>query len=186
MYYVLKTYGIYLVYLLYIINTVCAYCTFCFLWLLYPQKAFATTYMCISVKGWSMQYYTTPEHRPLCCQAAGCYYAALELTGRFLSAHGQGLGQASQPTLHTHKTLGMWAARISLLIQLRRFKEAEAEMAAFRDLESPDLFYEFHSHSYPGKTGMRMQVYVCIVLTYHIRSDDELKCTHTHTHVVCI
>ena len=38
-------------------------------------------------------------------QLAGCYHAALELTSRFLSAHGQGLGQAGQPTMHTHKTL---------------------------------------------------------------------------------
>ena len=39
------------------------------------------------------------------CQREGCYHAALELTGSFLSAHGQGLGQAGQPSLHTHKTL---------------------------------------------------------------------------------
>ena len=41
----------------------------------------------------------------LSMQKEGCYHATLELTGRFLSAHGQGLGQARQPSLHTHKTL---------------------------------------------------------------------------------
>ena len=38
-------------------------------------------------------------------QSCGCLQAAVELTARFLSAHGQGLGQAGQPTVHTHKTL---------------------------------------------------------------------------------
>ena len=56
--------------------------------------------------------------------------------------------------MHTHKTLGMWAGRLSLLVQLRRFREAEVEMAAFKDLDGPDLFYQFHRHSYPGKTGV--------------------------------
>ena len=38
-------------------------------------------------------------------QSCGCLQAAVELTASFLSAHGQGLGQAGQPTVHTHKTL---------------------------------------------------------------------------------
>ena len=44
----------------------------------------------------------------VCVQKEGCYHAGLELTGRFLSAHGQGLGQAGQPSLHTHKTLQVY------------------------------------------------------------------------------
>ena len=110
-------------------------------------------------------------------QQAGCLHAALELTGRFLSAHGQGMGQAGQQTMHTHKTLQvrphknnvqsdththahtrmlqqMWAARIALLVHMRRLKEAELEMTAFGELDNPDLFYQYHAHSYPGKAGV--------------------------------
>jgi tetratricopeptide (TPR) repeat protein len=83
----------------------------------------------------------------------GCYHAALELTGRFLSAHGQGLGQAGQPSLHTHKTLQMWAARLALLVAMQQYHEAELELAAFADLVNPDLYYQYHTHNYPGKTG---------------------------------
>ena len=47
----------------------------------------------------------------------------------------------------------MWAARAALLVHLRRYKEAELELAAFRELDNPDLYYQYHVHSYPGKTG---------------------------------
>ena len=48
----------------------------------------------------------------------------------------------------------MWAARIALLVHLRMFKEAELEMTAFGELENPDLYYQYHRQSYPGKTGL--------------------------------
>ena len=38
-------------------------------------------------------------------QASQCWRAALEFTTRFLTAHGQGVGQKGQRALHTHKTL---------------------------------------------------------------------------------
>ena len=38
-------------------------------------------------------------------QAAQCWRVALEFTTKFLTAHGQGLGQKGQRALHTHKTL---------------------------------------------------------------------------------
>ena len=38
-------------------------------------------------------------------QASQCWRAALEFTTRFLTAHGQGVGQTGQRALHTHKTL---------------------------------------------------------------------------------
>ena len=47
----------------------------------------------------------------------------------------------------------MWSARIALLIQLGLFHEAERELVAFEELQNPDLYYQYHTHSYPGKTG---------------------------------
>ena len=38
-------------------------------------------------------------------QASQCWRAALEFTAKFLTAHGQGIGQKGQRALHTHKTL---------------------------------------------------------------------------------
>ncbi|CAI8044355.1 Trafficking protein particle complex subunit 12, partial [Geodia barretti] len=78
----------------------------------------------------------------------GCYHAALELTGRFLSAHGQGLGQ---PSLHTHKTLQMWGARLALLVVMQQFREAEVEMEAFGELVNPDLFYQYNTQTTPTR-----------------------------------
>ena len=58
----------------------------------------------------------------------------------------------------------MWAARAALLIHLRRYKEAELELAAFRELDNPDLYYQYHVHSYPGKTGEHLDTIVyCVV-----------------------
>ena len=35
----------------------------------------------------------------------------------------------------------------------RKYKDLELELAAFRELDNPDLYYQYHSHSYPGKKG---------------------------------
>lgn len=48
----------------------------------------------------------------------------------------------------------MWSARIGLLMYLRLYKEAELEMQAFGEMLNPDLYYQHHIHSYPGKKGM--------------------------------
>ena len=94
-----------------------------------------------------------PSDCPMWSQSTGCLHSALELTSRFLSAHGQGLGQAGQLTIHTHKTLQMWSARLALLMHLRLYKEAELELHAFVEMLNPDLYYQYHTHSYPGKKG---------------------------------
>ena len=47
----------------------------------------------------------------------------------------------------------MWSARIALLMHLELYQEAEREMVAFDELENPDLYYQYHAHSYPNKTG---------------------------------
>lgn len=94
-----------------------------------------------------------PTHTLYLVQLSGSLHAALELTARFLSAHGQGLGQAGQPTIHTHKTLQMWSTRMALLTHLRLYKEAELELQAFGEMLNPDLYYQYHTNSYPGMKG---------------------------------
>ena len=47
----------------------------------------------------------------------------------------------------------MWCVRISLLMHLGLFQEAERELVAFEELANPDLYYQYHAHSYPNKTG---------------------------------
>ena len=47
----------------------------------------------------------------------------------------------------------MWSARISLLMHLGLFQEAEREMVAFEELQNPDLYYQYHTLSYPNKAG---------------------------------
>ena len=50
-------------------------------------------------------------------------------------------------------SLQMWAARLALLVAMQQYREAEMELAPFADLGSPDLYYQYHAHNYPGKTG---------------------------------
>lgn len=117
---------------------------------------------------------------PCLLQASGSLHAALVLTARFLSAHGQGLGQAGQPTIHTHKTLQMWSARISLLIQLRLYKEAELELQAFGEMLNPDLYYQYHTNSYPGMKGKVAKVTVFQVCCWHKRWESTYHASWFH------
>ena len=48
----------------------------------------------------------------------------------------------------------MWLARMSLLVHTEQFRKAEAELDSFSSLDNPDLYYQYHAHSYPGKKGM--------------------------------
>ncbi|RVE66360.1 hypothetical protein OJAV_G00106560 [Oryzias javanicus] len=68
--------------------------------------------------------------------------AAVDLTGRLLTAHGQGYGKAGQPTSHTTDSL-----------QLNLFQNAELEFEPFGNLDQPDLYYEYYPTVYPGKRG---------------------------------
>ncbi|KAM9786437.1 trafficking protein particle complex subunit 12 [Syngnathus typhle] len=79
--------------------------------------------------------------------------AAVDLTGRLLTAHGQGYGKAGQPTSHTANSLQLWFVRLALLVKLNLFQNAELEFEPFGDLDQPDLFYEFYPTVYPGRRG---------------------------------
>ncbi|KAM4723572.1 trafficking protein particle complex subunit 12 isoform 1-T2 [Anableps anableps] len=79
--------------------------------------------------------------------------AAVDLTGRLLTAHGQGYGKAGQPTSHTTDSLQLWFVRLSLLTKLNLFQNAELEFEPFGNLDQPDLYYEYYPTVYPGRRG---------------------------------
>ncbi|XP_075057600.1 trafficking protein particle complex subunit 12 isoform X2 [Mixophyes fleayi] len=79
--------------------------------------------------------------------------AAVDLSGRLLSAHGQGYGKSGQPTNHTTDSLQLWFLRLSLLVKLGLFQNAEMEFEPFKNLDQPDLYYEYYPHVYPGRRG---------------------------------
>ncbi|XP_056151745.1 trafficking protein particle complex subunit 12 [Lampris incognitus] len=79
--------------------------------------------------------------------------AAVDLTGRLLTAHGQGYGKSGLPTSHTTDSLQLWFVRLALLTKLTLFPSAEAEMEPFGNLDQPDLYYEYYPIAYPGRRG---------------------------------
>ncbi|XP_067099224.1 trafficking protein particle complex subunit 12 isoform X1 [Osmerus mordax] len=79
--------------------------------------------------------------------------AAVDLSGRLLTAHGQGYGKTGQPTSHTTDSLQLWFVRLALLIKLSLFQNAEIEMEPFGSMDQPDLYYEYYPTVYPGRRG---------------------------------
>lgn len=79
--------------------------------------------------------------------------AAVDLTGRLLTAHGQGYGKSAQPTNHTTDSLQLWFVRLALLAKLSLFQNAELELEPFGNLDHPNLFYEYYPTIYPGRRG---------------------------------
>uniref|UniRef100_A0A673KE76 Trafficking protein particle complex subunit 12 n=1 Tax=Sinocyclocheilus rhinocerous TaxID=307959 RepID=A0A673KE76_9TELE len=79
--------------------------------------------------------------------------AAVDLTGRLLTAHGQGYGKSGQPTNHTTDSLQLWFVRLSLLVKLNLFQNAELEFEPFGNLDHPNLYYEYYPTVYPGRRG---------------------------------
>nr|XP_032815581.1 trafficking protein particle complex subunit 12 [Petromyzon marinus]XP_032815582.1 trafficking protein particle complex subunit 12 [Petromyzon marinus] len=79
--------------------------------------------------------------------------AAVELTGRLLTAHGQGHGKCGQPSSHTTDSIQLWFVRLALLVKLRLFGGCDAELEPFGNLDHPDLYYEYYPHVYPARRG---------------------------------
>jgi len=87
--------------------------------------------------------------------AAGCWRAAVDFTTKYLTAHGQGLvsmGQNQRSNL-SPSILQIWFVRIALLVKLRMFSSAEAELNAFKEFDAPDLYYQYYPELYQGKKG---------------------------------
>ena len=86
-------------------------------------------------------------------QARGQYPAALELSGRFLTAHGQSYTNTGS-SLHTEQTLAMWSGRLLLLFQLRYYRECASELEHFKGFNQSDLFYQSYPNRYGDQRGM--------------------------------
>ena len=85
--------------------------------------------------------------------AAGNYRAAVNHTCTLLELYGQGRGRAGHISKHSPSSLQVWWVRLALMVKLKHFSVAEAEAAAFGDLDKPDLFYEYYPEQYPGRKG---------------------------------
>eukprot|EP00092_Neocalanus_flemingeri_P034874 GFUD01037949.1.p1 GENE.GFUD01037949.1~~GFUD01037949.1.p1 ORF type:complete len:922 (+),score=262.07 GFUD01037949.1:67-2832(+) len=85
--------------------------------------------------------------------AAGNYRAAVNHTAQLLEMYGQGKGKAGQLSKHSQTSLQLWWVRLALLVKLRQFSVAEAEAAAFGELDSPDLFFQYYPELYPNRRG---------------------------------
>lgn len=84
---------------------------------------------------------------------AGCLRAAVDLTGRLLTAGGQGDIGVGQAVQHSPQMMQLWYCRMALLVKLRLYEMAESEMRAFQTLDTPDLYFEFYPQIYPGRRG---------------------------------
>lgn len=47
----------------------------------------------------------------------------------------------------------LWHCRFSLMMKLRMYSVLESEFIAFRNLDTPDIYYEFYPQQFPGKRG---------------------------------
>ena len=83
----------------------------------------------------------------------GNFRAGVNMTAQLLEMYGQGQGKAGQLSKHSPTSLQIWWIRLALLVKLRQFSTAEAEAAAFGDLDSPDLFYQYYPELHPNKRG---------------------------------
>ncbi|KAJ8978599.1 hypothetical protein NQ317_006887 [Molorchus minor] len=84
---------------------------------------------------------------------AGAYRSAINLTAKLLTIYGQGRGRAGHPSKHSPHSLQLWFTRIALLIKTKAFNIASAEAEPFRQLDKPDLFYQFYPEMYGGRPG---------------------------------
>ena len=49
--------------------------------------------------------------------------------------------------------LQLWSTRLSLLVKLKQFSNAEVEAEAFGDLDRPDLYFEYYPEVYQERRG---------------------------------
>ncbi|XP_043269348.1 trafficking protein particle complex subunit 12 [Venturia canescens] len=84
---------------------------------------------------------------------AGCYRAAVNLSGRLIAIYGQGYGKINHPSKHTPHSLQLWYTRLSLLAKLKHFEVLRAESQPFGDLDKPDMYFTFYPELYGTRPG---------------------------------
>lgn len=84
---------------------------------------------------------------------AGCYKAAINLTGRLLAVYAQGYGKINQPSKHTPHSLQLWYTRLALLTKLKQIDILENESKPFGNLDKPDMYFTFYPELYGTRPG---------------------------------
>lgn len=84
---------------------------------------------------------------------AGCYRAAINLSGRLIAVYGQGYGKINHPSKHTPHSLQLWYTRLSLLAKLKHFEALRAESQPFGNLDKPDMYFTFYPELYGTRPG---------------------------------
>lgn len=60
----------------------------------------------------------------------------------------------------------LWFVRLSLLVKLNLFHNAELEFEPFGNLDQPDLYYEYYPSVYPGRRGKDTYIILLLVFTF--------------------
>lgn len=84
---------------------------------------------------------------------AGCYRAAINLSGRLLAVYGQGYGKINHPSKHTPHSLQLWYTRLSLLAKLRQIDVLKSESQPFGNCDKPDMYFIFYPELYGTRHG---------------------------------
>lgn len=80
------------------------------------------------------------------------------MTGRLLEQVGQGFGKLNLQTVHTPHSLQLWFCRFALMVKMRMYEQADAEMRAFHNLDTPDLYFQYYANTYPGRRGKYLHI----------------------------
>ncbi|MFH4980557.1 hypothetical protein AB6A40_007266 [Gnathostoma spinigerum] len=79
---------------------------------------------------------------------SGNFRAALDFTATLLTSLGQGFGMTGVPSRNTAETLELWTCRFQLLQALEMHQWLIDELAAFEELDAPDLYFQFYPSVY--------------------------------------
>lgn len=99
-----------------------------------------------------------------------CYRSAIALTSRLLANYGQGTNQKGQGGVkHTIHSLQLWSTRLLLLIKIGELEIARKESIPFRQLNNPDMFYEFTDEQiFKSKKGSMASFSFRLLLAYEL------------------